>query len=228
MGSHTGLALEGEIDAPGRDEEAAIVYTSAMAGTALGAVLTHRNLLANAHAAVEAVALDTNTVSLALLPFSHLFGFSVSLMAPLLAGGRVITMARFNPIRALEMIRTERVTLFTGVPSVFAGLLAALVARRRQAWAQRAERLHLRRRAAQRGAAAPMGGRHRRAAPPGLRTHRSGPRLPLQSPDAPEPPRHPRHRLPRRGGRAAQPRDLRARRECVPGLPPRRPAPASP
>jgi long-chain acyl-CoA synthetase len=114
------------MDAPGRDEEAAIVYTSAMAGTPLGAVLTHRNLLANAHSAVEALALDTNSVSLALLPFAHLFGFTVSLMAPLLAGGRVITMARFNPIRALETIRTEGVTFLTGVPSVFEALLAAL------------------------------------------------------------------------------------------------------
>ena len=50
LGAHFGLDLEGAGDAPGRDEEAAIVYTSAMAGTPLGAILTHRNLLANARA----------------------------------------------------------------------------------------------------------------------------------------------------------------------------------
>src|SRR5919107_1181619 len=37
LGAHFGLALEGEADPHGRDEEAAIVYTSAMAGRALGA-----------------------------------------------------------------------------------------------------------------------------------------------------------------------------------------------
>ena len=58
LGAHVGLELEGAGDAPGRNEEAAIVYTSAMAGTPLGAVLTHRNLLANARATVEAAALD--------------------------------------------------------------------------------------------------------------------------------------------------------------------------
>ena len=35
-----------------------------------------------------------------MLPFSHLFGLVVSGLAPLLAGGRVTTMERFNPLRA--------------------------------------------------------------------------------------------------------------------------------
>lgn len=126
LGSHVGLELEGAGDAPGRDEEAAIVYTSAMKGTPLGAVLTHRNLLANARATVEAAELDARTVSLAILPFSHLFGFTVTLMAPLLAGGRVITMARFNPLRAIDLLQNDGVSLLVGVPSVFAGLLSAV------------------------------------------------------------------------------------------------------
>jgi long-chain acyl-CoA synthetase len=126
LGAHSGLALEGEMDAPGRDEEAAIVYTSAMAGTMLGAILTHRNLLANAHACVEAISMDEHSVVLAVLPFAHLFGFTVTLMAPLLAGGRVVTLPRYNPVRALELIRTESVTLICGVPSVFVGLLTAI------------------------------------------------------------------------------------------------------
>jgi len=125
LGAHFGIDLEGAGDAAGRDEEAAIVYTSAMEGTPLGAILTHRNLLANARATVAAAELDASAVSLAILPFSHLFGFTVTLMAPLLAGGRVITMARFNPPRALDVLRSEDVSLLVGVPSVFAGLLAA-------------------------------------------------------------------------------------------------------
>ena len=56
LGSHHGLSIEGERGVRGRDEEAVIVYTSAMRGTALGAVLTHANLLANARATVDAAA----------------------------------------------------------------------------------------------------------------------------------------------------------------------------
>ena len=126
LGTHVGLPLEGEIGVPGSPDEAVIVYTSAMQGHPLGAILTHRNLLGNANATVEAAAIGPDDRSLAILPFSHLFGLVVSGMAPLLAGGRVRTMDRFNPIRAAEIIRSEQITQLVGVPSVFHGLLSAI------------------------------------------------------------------------------------------------------
>src|SRR5688572_18976042 len=52
--SHQGLDLEGSTDTEGRDEEAAVVYTSAMAGRPLGAIVTHRNLISNARATIDA------------------------------------------------------------------------------------------------------------------------------------------------------------------------------
>lgn len=126
LGSHFGLALEGEADAPGRDEECAIVYTSAMAGQALGAILTHRNLLANARQAVEAAGNVRDDHVLAVLPFAHLFGLTVSCIAPLIAGARVSTMSRFNPVAAVDAIERLGITEIVGVPSVFAGMLSVL------------------------------------------------------------------------------------------------------
>ena len=126
LGSHFGLHLEGERAATGRDEEAAIVYTSAMAGRPLGAIVTHRNLLANARSTIEAAELTPLDHSLAVLPFAHLFGLTVTGNGPLLHGARVTTMARFNPVSTIDTIRDAEVTMFTGVPAVFAGLLAAL------------------------------------------------------------------------------------------------------
>jgi len=129
LGSHHGLALEGSVDAPGADEEAAVVYTSALAGTPLGAILTHHALLSNARATLVAGALDRGEHALAVLPFAHLFGLVVAGAAPLLAGGRVTTMSRFDPARAIELLESEPVSMLVGVPAVFAGL-AALLARR--------------------------------------------------------------------------------------------------
>jgi long-chain acyl-CoA synthetase len=63
-----GLALEGDTAAEGRDEEATIVYTSAMAGRPLGSIATHRNLLSNARATVEAAQLTPADHALAVLP----------------------------------------------------------------------------------------------------------------------------------------------------------------
>ncbi|MCU0627800.1 MAG: AMP-binding protein, partial [Gemmatimonadaceae bacterium] len=92
LGSHFALDLAGDVEEPGSDEEAAIVYTSAMAGTPLGAILTHRSLLANARSTLHAAHMDASDHALAVLPFSHLFGMTVTLSAPLLAGARVTTM----------------------------------------------------------------------------------------------------------------------------------------
>jgi long-chain acyl-CoA synthetase len=125
LGSHHGLAIEGERDVPGRDEEAAIVYTSGMAGRPLGAVLTHRNLIANARSTVEAARNTPDDHVLALLPFSHLFGLTVTGTAPLLAGASVTTMERFNPARAVELIAAGEITEVVGVPAVYRTLLAA-------------------------------------------------------------------------------------------------------
>ena len=126
LGSHHGLALEGDSEAPGRDEPCAVVYTSAMAGYPRGAILSHRNLLANGRSTVVAAEMNRDDHALAVLPFSHLFGLTVSGVAPLLAGARVTTMERFHPIRALDLIESEGVTQLVGVPALFAGLLAAM------------------------------------------------------------------------------------------------------
>jgi long-chain acyl-CoA synthetase len=125
LGSHHGLSIEGERDVPGRDEEAVIVYTSAMRGVPLGAVLTHANLLANARSTVEAAAQSPDDDVLALLPFAHLFALTVTVGAPLLAGARVRTMDRFNPLRAAELL-ADGVTEVVGVPAVFHAMLGAI------------------------------------------------------------------------------------------------------
>lgn len=126
LGSHRGLTLEGDRDAVGSDETCAIVYTSAMAGRPRGAMLSHRNLLANGRSTVSAAEMRGDDHALALLPFSHLFGLTVSCTAPLLAGARVTTMERFHPIKALDLIEREGVTQLVGVPAVYAALVQAI------------------------------------------------------------------------------------------------------
>ncbi len=128
LGSHVGLALEADSDsdADGSPDEAAVVYTSAMEGSALGAILTHQNLLANGRATVEAAQLSPTDHVLAALPYSHLFGMTVTLTAPMLSGARVTTMGRFNPMKAVDALVDDAVTVFVGVPAVFIGMLTAI------------------------------------------------------------------------------------------------------
>ena len=46
-----------------------------------------------------------------------------------MVGGSVITMDRFNPVKAVEMIERSRITVVVGVPAVFRALLAAIARR---------------------------------------------------------------------------------------------------
>lgn len=126
LGSHVGLTIEVESDAGGRDEECVVVFTSGMAGRALGARLSHRALIANARQTIETAAFTRSTHVLALLPFSHLFGLTGTLTGPLIAGGIVSTVARFNPVTTLERLAAGDITFVSGVPAIFAGLLSVI------------------------------------------------------------------------------------------------------
>jgi acyl-CoA synthetase (AMP-forming)/AMP-acid ligase II len=132
LGSHHGLTLAGEREVEGRDEEAAIVYTSAMRGTPLGALLTHANLLANARSTVRALAMVPDDHMLALLPFAHLVGLTVTASAPLLVGARVSTMERFHPVRAAELLADGGITEVVAVPAVFHAVLSKDMGSRRR------------------------------------------------------------------------------------------------
>lgn len=119
LGSHFGLSLKGELGTEGSTEELAVIYTSAMNGIPRGARITHRNVLSNAHAVVQATALTPADHSLVCLPFAHMFGLVVAAVAPILGGARVSTMDRFHPARALELIKQNGVTFLSGVPAMY-------------------------------------------------------------------------------------------------------------
>jgi long-chain acyl-CoA synthetase len=105
--------------------EAVVIYTSATDGWARGAGLSHGNLVANALAAVEAMQLVPADRVVASLPLSHAFGLTVTLNAPLSVGAAVIPMARFHPLRVLDLFEAEQPTVFCGVPAMYLALVAA-------------------------------------------------------------------------------------------------------
>ena len=125
LGSHFALEVEGDPDAPGSPEEAAIVYTSAMHGRPLGAILTHRGLLASARGTIAVADIGPAERVLAALPFSHLFGLVASAVCPLLAGASVTTVSRFRASSAIAAMESG-ITMFVGVPAMFVALLAAI------------------------------------------------------------------------------------------------------
>src|SRR5690606_9871782 len=95
-------------------------------GTAVGAILTHRNLLANARATIDQARITESDRVLSILPWSHLFGLVVTGAAPLLAGAAVVVQPRFSPGAALDAMENDGVTMVAGVPGIYRALLAAM------------------------------------------------------------------------------------------------------
>ena len=78
------------------DDLAAILYTSGTTGRSKGAMLSHRNLAANAVALVESWSFTGDDVLLHALPVFHVHGLFVGLHCVLLAGARMLWFARFD------------------------------------------------------------------------------------------------------------------------------------
>jgi len=116
------------------EELAAILYTSGTTGHPKGAMLTHRNLLSNAHSVTSALQLRPgNDRLLLVLPMFHSFAATVGMLTPLLHGLAFAPLAKFDPVQVSEAIVRFGATIFLGVPSMY-NLLLRLSDRQVEQW----------------------------------------------------------------------------------------------
>jgi long-chain acyl-CoA synthetase len=106
---------------------AALQYTGGTTGVAKGATLTHGNLVANTIQGLEMwkpFLRFGEEVMLTALPLYHIFAFTANLMIFYLAGGRNVLVPSPRPLSNLKAVFTnEPITWFTGVNTLFAGLM---------------------------------------------------------------------------------------------------------
>lgn len=102
---------------------AALIYTSGTTGHPKGVMLTHRNML-SAWASVQAyLGLREDDVIGLALPPAFSYGLYYLLMGLGLGATLVQERLAAFPIKIAEMLERERVTVFPGVPTLFAALL---------------------------------------------------------------------------------------------------------
>lgn len=105
------------------DDTAVVLYTSGTTGTPKGAELTHVNLRRNVAVIVEMLRLGTDDVILGALPLFHAFGQTAGLNAAVASGAWLTLVPRFSADKALAIIERDGVTVFEGVPTMFAAML---------------------------------------------------------------------------------------------------------
>jgi len=106
------------------DDLAVILYTSGTTGQPKGAELTHANLAGNARTTAETL-LESggDDVIMGCLPLFHVFGLTCGLNTAVLRGSLLTLLPRFDGAAALSVIERDKVTIFEGVPTMFAGML---------------------------------------------------------------------------------------------------------
>lgn len=109
------------------DDLAFLQYTGGTTGVSKGAMLTHRNVLANclqAHAFLEPQLTGDIETIVTLIPLYHVFSLTVNCLIFMRLGGRNIMVANPRNIKLVLMaLKGQEFTGITGVNTMFAALL---------------------------------------------------------------------------------------------------------
>ncbi len=108
--------------APG--DRAAYMYTGGSTGVSKGAILQHRNILANTRQMTAWMPTfeEGKEILLAILPFFHAYGITMALNMPLFVGSKVVMLPRFVLKDVLKTIHREKPTLLPGVPTMYVAI----------------------------------------------------------------------------------------------------------
>lgn len=105
------------------DDVAVLQYTGGTTGTPKGAMLTHRNITANAAQCLGYFPTDVeNPKMLGMLPFFHVFAMTVNLNLPVMGGMEIITIPRFDLKQSLDIIAKRKPDYTAAVPAIFNGI----------------------------------------------------------------------------------------------------------
>ncbi|MFI7498944.1 class I adenylate-forming enzyme family protein [Streptomyces sp. NPDC049687] len=109
---------------PAPDSLALIIYTSGTTGRPKGVMLDHANVAAMCRMIIDGLGLDETDHSLLILPLFHVNGIVVSVLSPLLAGGRTTIAGRFRASAFFAAVERARPTYFSAVPAIYAMLVS--------------------------------------------------------------------------------------------------------
>ena len=112
------------------DDVAVLQYTGGTTGVSKGAVLLHRNLIANVLQAevwnapmIKKIPAGEQVTSVCALPLYHIFAFTVGMMLQLRAGGKLILIPNPRDMPAvLGELAKHRIHMFPAVNTLFNGL----------------------------------------------------------------------------------------------------------
>jgi long-chain acyl-CoA synthetase len=111
------------VQSSGAEQVAAMIYTSGTTGSPKGVMLTHRGVLYVAAISGGLRLLKPGARVYGVLPMSHVFGLASVCLGALYNGACLYPSPRFEPAAVLKAFAEEGITVFQGVPAMYARLL---------------------------------------------------------------------------------------------------------
>jgi malonyl-CoA/methylmalonyl-CoA synthetase len=109
------------------DDPALVIYTSGTTGNPKGAVLTHKNLVCDAHNIIDTWKMTAGDVLCHALPLFHVHGLCFALHTALLSGAYVRMLDQFKPETVVEELSRQAgdavCSVFMAVPAMYAKLM---------------------------------------------------------------------------------------------------------
>jgi long-chain acyl-CoA synthetase len=103
------------------EQVAVICYTSGTTGRPKGAMLSHRNLLANCEQSMQIPSVrpePTDVIWLA-LPLFHIYGMNVGMNLAFMNGCTIALIERFDPATSLAVVQKYKCTVLYGAPPMY-------------------------------------------------------------------------------------------------------------
>ncbi|MDR0443617.1 MAG: AMP-binding protein [Treponema sp.] len=126
FGANAGGQVLPPLDSIPPNHPASIVFTSGTTGFAKGVTLSHKNIIANASAAIRILAPTDKDVFMNVLPLHHTYPTTCSFMAPLFVGLPTIVAEKIIGKVVVDDIRDGGVTFLIAVPLLYDKVMAAI------------------------------------------------------------------------------------------------------
>ena len=107
------------------DDLAVLQYTGGTTGLSKGAMLTHRNLLANALQARtwNVDARDAQEITMCVAPFFHSYGMTVGMNLSIMTAATMVLLPQFKVKQVVRAIRRYHPTQLPGIPTMYLSIM---------------------------------------------------------------------------------------------------------